>query len=72
MDRINFNEKVREQVIELVRQINNLQTQLRVICQTVANMNNQEPNEYALTSDFSGIVKIKRDNKKEQEKAKNN
>ena len=68
MDRINFNEKVREQVIELVRQINNLQTQLRVICQTVANMNNQEPNEYALTSDFSGIVKIK----KEQEEAKNN
>lgn len=72
MDRINFNEKVREQVLELVRQINNLQTQLRVICQTVANMNNQEPNEYALTSDFSGIVKIKRDNKKEQEEAKNN
>ena len=64
MDKIDFNEKVKNDVIELARQINNLQMQLRVICQTVANMNNQDPSEYALASDFSGIVKIRQDNKK--------
>jgi len=71
MDKINFNEKIKNNVIELARQINNLQTQLRVICQTVADMNNQDPSEYALASDFSGIVKIKRDNEKEEKEAKN-
>jgi len=69
MDKIDFNEKVKNDVMELARQINNLQTQLRVICQTVANMNNQNPSEYALAPDFSGIVKIKRDNKKEQKES---
>ena len=72
MDRIDFNEKVKEQVVEIARQINNLQTQLRVICQTVADMNNQDASKYALASDFSGIVKIKRTDKEEEKEAKNN
>ena len=66
MDKINFDEKTKANVIELTRLINNMQTQLRTICQTVVYMNNENPDEYVLAPDMSGVVKIKKNEKENQ------
>jgi len=65
MDKIEFDEKTKANVIELTRLINNLQLQLRTICQTVVYMNNENPDEYVLASDLSGVVKINKNEEKE-------
>jgi len=65
MDKIEFDEKTKANVIELTRLINNLQTQLRTICQTVVYMNGQNPDEYVLAPDLSGVVKINKNEEKE-------
>jgi len=68
MDKIEFDEKTKANVVELTRLINNLQTQLRTICQTVIYMNGQNPDEYVLAPDLSGVVKIKKDKKSSKKK----
>jgi len=67
MDKIKFDEKTKANVVELTRLINNLQLQLRTICQTVVYMNDQNPDEYVLAPDLSGVVKINKNEEKENQ-----
>jgi len=66
MDKIEFDEKTKANVVELTRLINNLQLQLRTICQTVVYMNGQNPDEYVLAPDMSGVIRVKKNEKENQ------
>ena len=60
MHKIEFDEQTKASVTELSKTINELQVRLQLICQTVAYMNGEDPAEYILASDLSGIIKLEK------------
>ena len=60
MHKIEFDERTKASVTELSKTINELQVRIQLICQTVAYMNGEDPAEYILASDLSGIVKLEK------------
>jgi hypothetical protein len=64
MNKIEFDEKTRANIIELSRLIQENVERRNIICQTVIYMNGEDPNEFTLAPDLSGVVKIPK-NKKE-------
>ena len=60
-EKIEFDQKTRANIAELNQWINNLQLQVRTICQTVLNIHGKNPEEYTLAPDLSGLIKIERE-----------
>jgi hypothetical protein len=61
MEKVEFDPKTKVNVVDLVRAITELQARLRAICQTVIYMHNGNPDDYTLTPDLNGLVKVKKE-----------
>ena len=65
MDKIKFDDKTKANIVELYRLIKENQERVRIICQTVVYMNDENPDYWTLAPDLSGVVRLPE--KKEEE-----
>lgn len=57
MEKIEFDEKTKATIMDLMRTYNEIQTRINLIVETVICINGQDPSEYKLADDLSGVTK---------------